>query len=128
RVPATARAQRSLPPMKLNLHRILIVLLLGVALYGGFVVYAGFQTMAETLATFQWWTFAAAIGLASLNYAVRFLKWQYYLRLIGISGVPRGESALIFLSGFVLTITPGKVGEVFKSAVMSRTHGIPAER
>lgn len=114
--------------MKLNLRRILIVILFGVALYGGFVVYAGFQTMAETLATFRWWTFAVAIGLASLNYAVRFLKWQYYLKLLGITSVPRAESALIFLSGFVLTITPGKVGEVFKSAVMSRTHGIPAER
>jgi uncharacterized protein (TIRG00374 family) len=38
------------------------------------------------------------------------------------------DSALVFLSGFVLTITPGKVGEIFKSAVLARTHGISAAR
>jgi uncharacterized membrane protein YbhN (UPF0104 family) len=35
---------------------------------------------------------------------------------------------LVFLSGFVLTVTPGKVGEVFKSAVLAKTHGVPAAR
>ena len=40
----------------------------------------------------------------------------------------RLDSLLVFLSGFVLTITPGKVGEVFKSAVLAKTHGVPAER
>jgi uncharacterized protein (TIRG00374 family) len=114
--------------MKLNLHRILLIMLLGVVLYGGFVVYAGFQTMAESLSGFAWWTFAGAIALASTNFALRFCKWQYYLQILGIKGVPAKESALIFMSGFVLTVTPGKVGEVFKSAVMSRTHGVPAER
>ena len=38
------------------------------------------------------------------------------------------DSLLIFLTGFVLTITPGKVGEVFKSAVLARTHGVPVAR
>src|SRR6185369_10672403 len=28
----------------------------------------------------------------------------------------------------VLTITPGKVGEVFKSAVLAKTHGVAVER
>src|SRR5690606_11825003 len=35
------------------------------------------------------------------------------------------DSLLVFLSGFVLTVTPGKLGEVFKSAVLARTHGAP---
>src|SRR5690606_5969243 len=111
-----------------NLQRLVPVLLLGVLLYGAFVIYAGYHTLAKSLATFRWWTFGAALGLASLNYVLRFGKWQYYLRVLRVSGVKPLDSLLIFLSGFVLTVTPGKVGEVFKSAVLARTHGIPAER
>ena len=47
---------------------------------------------------------------------------------LDVRGVPKLESLLVFLSGFVLTITPGKVGEVFKSAVLAETHGVPAAR
>jgi uncharacterized protein (TIRG00374 family) len=63
--------------------------------------------------------------LASLNYLLRFLKWEYYLSRLGIREVPKVESLLVFLSGFVLTVTPGKVGEVFKSAVLYSTHKVP---
>src|SRR5690606_13655870 len=42
-----------------------------------------------------------------------------------IRGVRPLDSFLVFLSGFVLTVTPGKLGEVFKSAVLARTHGAP---
>jgi uncharacterized protein (TIRG00374 family) len=50
------------------------------------------------------------------------------LHRLGISGVPKVESLLVFLSGFVLTVTPGKVGEVFKSAVLHETHGVDPAR
>lgn len=111
-----------------SLRRVLGVLLLGVLLYAGGVAYSGFQQVRESLTGFRWSAFALALGLASSNYVLRFLKWQYYLGRLGIEQVPRAHSALVFLSGFVLTITPGKLGEVFKSAVLARTHGVPVER
>lgn len=114
--------------MNLNLHRILLLSLLGVVMYGVFVFYAGYQQVKESLSTFRWWTLGAALLLSSANYGLRFLKWQYYLRRLGIAGVRAADSLLIFLSGFVLTVTPGKVGEVFKSYTLSVTHGIAAER
>lgn len=114
--------------MKVSVRRLLVALLIGVLLYGAVVAYSGFRQMRAALSDFSWWTFAVAIGLASSNYVLRFGKWQYYLRLLGVRHVAPGHSALIFLSGFVLTITPGKLGEVFKSAVLQRTHGVPIER
>jgi glycosyltransferase 2 family protein len=113
--------------MKLGFRQLLLGILLGVLLYGGIVAYSGFTHIQAVLGGFHWGAFAAALGLASANYVLRFGKWQYYLRRLGVD-VPRGPSALIFLSGFVLTVTPGKLGEVFKSAVMSRTHHVPVER
>lgn len=114
--------------MKLGFRRLLWGVLLGVFLYGGAVLYSGFQKIEAVMTDFRWSALAAAIGLASLNYCLRFGKWQYYLRRLGVTGVSTRDSALVFLSGFVLTVTPGKLGEVFKSAVLARTHGVPTER
>jgi uncharacterized membrane protein YbhN (UPF0104 family) len=114
--------------MKLGFRRLLLGVLLGVLLYGGAVLYSGLQKVEAVMTEFRWSAFAAALGLASLNYCLRFGKWQYYLRRLGVTGVSTRDSALVFLSGFVLTVTPGKLGEVFKSAVLARTHGVPTER
>jgi uncharacterized protein (TIRG00374 family) len=114
--------------MKLSLRRLLLGVLVGVLLYGGIVAYSGYRHIQAVLSEFHWSAFAMALGLASANYVLRFAKWQYYLRRLGVTHVAPGHSALIFLSGFVLTITPGKLGEVFKSAVLARTHGVPMEK
>jgi len=102
--------------------------LLGVAVYGALVIWRDASSIAERLRTFVWWTFAGACCLSLANYALRFAKWEYYLAVLGIRGVPKGESLLVFLSGFVLTVTPGKVGEVFKSVMLERARGIPVAR
>jgi glycosyltransferase 2 family protein len=101
---------------------------LGVLLYACFAAYTGFSNLRAILETFRWSTLALALLLASGNYLLRFFKWQYYLAQVGVRGVHWVDSLLVFLSGFVLTITPAKVGEVFKSAVLARTHGVPLPR
>ncbi|RYZ03883.1 MAG: flippase-like domain-containing protein [Myxococcales bacterium] len=110
------------------MRRVLLVTLVGVLLYGLFAVYTGMSEIGASLATFHVSALVAALGLACFNYLLRFGKWQYYLAQLGIRGIPVFDSLLVFLSGFVLTITPGKVGEVFKSAVLAKTHGVPVER
>jgi glycosyltransferase 2 family protein len=109
-------------------RRLVAVMLLGVLVYGAIVLYRGVGSVAASFRAYAWWTFAAACGLAFSNYLLRFLKWEYYLGVLGIRGVPKGESLLTFLSGFVLTVTPGKVGEVFKSLILFQTRGIPVAR
>ncbi len=109
-------------------RRVLLVTLFGVVLYGGYVVYTGVGQMGESLARFRVSALLTALALSCVNYLLRFLKWQYYLRRLDIRGIPAFDSLLVFLTGFVLTITPGKLGEVFKSVVLAKTHGIPAAR
>jgi len=109
-------------------RRLVVAMLLGVAVYGAFALYTGLAKIQASLADYRFSTFFVALALASGNYVIRFLKWQYYLRRLDIRGVGVVDSFLVFLSGFVLTITPGKVGEVFKSAVLQRTHGVPVAR
>jgi glycosyltransferase 2 family protein len=111
--------------MKTNLRRILVAMLLGIAVYGAFVVYSGFDEIRGALATFAPSAFVLACALAFGNYVLRYFKWEFYLARLDIRGVKKVDSFLTFLSGFVLTVTPGKVGEVFKSLVLFETHGVP---
>jgi uncharacterized protein (TIRG00374 family) len=53
--------------------------------------------------------------LTTWNYVLRWLRWNYYLRILGVRGIDRRASALVFLSGFAMGLTPGKSGELTKS-------------
>jgi uncharacterized protein (TIRG00374 family) len=110
------------------IRRVVLAMLLAVGVYGGFAVWRGLGNMGAELLHFGWWAFGAACALALANYAVRWLRWQFYLARLKIRGVGSVDSLLTFLSGFVLTVTPGKVGEVFKSLVLFETHGVPVAR
>jgi uncharacterized protein (TIRG00374 family) len=110
------------------LRRLLLAMMLGVLVYGAFALYRGTREIGASLGRFQWSAFAAACALAFGNYLTRFLKWEYYLARLGIRGVPKLDSLLTFLSGLVLTVTPGKVGEVFKSVVLQQTYDVPIAR
>lgn len=109
-------------------RRVLSVMLLGVVIYGALVLYRDTHAIAALLARFAWSTFALACALAFGNYLLRYLKWEYYLARLDIRGIPKFDSLLVFLSGFVLTVTPGKVGEVFKSLILFQLKKIPIER
>jgi uncharacterized protein (TIRG00374 family) len=108
-----------------HLRRNLIVaVVLGVVVYAALAVWADVRSLGEELAAFRWSAFAAALGLAFANYLVRFVKWEIYLRQLAIR-IPRGESFGLFLAGFVMSVTPAKVGEVLKSFLIKERHGIP---
>jgi hypothetical protein len=96
------------------MRRLASAMLLGVAVYLFFALYTGVRKIELSLMSFHWSAFGIALGLATMNYAIRFLKWQHYLKRLGVHSVPVFDSLLVFLSGFVLTVTPGKVGEIFK--------------
>jgi uncharacterized protein (TIRG00374 family) len=113
--------------VKKLLGRVILGIAAGVAIYVGFSVWADARSVGRALAEFQWLIAFGALGLASLNYLVRFARWHYYLKILGIR-IPAGHSLMVFLGGFSLTVTPGKLGEVVKSFLLRESHGIPATR
>ena len=69
----------------------------------------------------------AALGLASANFLLRFLRWTFYLKVLKIDA-PAGISALVFLSGLAMSITPGKAGELVKCYLLNSRTGAPVSR
>lgn len=103
---------------------IAIVVAIGVALI---LLVGDLRTLGDRLAGFRWRAFVLALGLALANYAVRFVRWQVYLRHQQVT-VPAGSSALVFGAGLSLAITPAKLGELVKSYLLRELHGVPAPR
>lgn len=60
--------------------------------------------------------------LAPLNYLLRYVKWNYYLKQIEIKLSPHLNRA-IFISGLSMTITPGKIGELVKAYLIKEVNG-----
>ena len=116
------------PRRRRNLIRSLVIaVIVGVGIYGLLAVLADIERVGAAVASFAWWTFAAALGLAFANYLLRFVKWHYYLRCLDIR-LDLVESFTMFIAGFVMAVTPGKFGEVIKSVLLKERCGTPIAR
>jgi glycosyltransferase 2 family protein len=113
--------------MKGLLGRVLLGVAAGVAIYVGFSIWANAREVGQALARFRWSAALAAAALAAGNYGLRWLRWEYYLRRLKIR-IAATDSVLVFLAGFALTVTPGKLGEAVKALLLRESHGIPAVR
>jgi uncharacterized protein (TIRG00374 family) len=74
---------------------------------------------------FQWSYYPLVLALTLFNYILRFFKWHYYLGQVGVKEFPLLESATLFLAGFPLAVTPGKVGEALKGVWLEKQTGLP---
>ena len=108
--------------------RLLISLLLGALVFAGLSAYADLNSVLASLGAFRWQYLPVVLLLVSCNYGLRFLKWQYYLRLIGVDGLSVRDSALTYFSGLGMVVTPGKVGEWLKCYLLRELHGTPFSR
>jgi uncharacterized protein (TIRG00374 family) len=108
-------------------RRMLLSLALGILVLLVMGAYADYRAIIGVLRHFDWAVLPVVLLLTACNYFGRFLKWQFYLGRIA-SRVPTDASLLIFISGFSMVLTPGKVGELLKSYLLKQVSGTPMAR
>lgn len=108
--------------MKFFRKKIFIIIIFAVILYLAFSVYSDFEKLLLSFRNFNFIILPLILFLSLLNYLVRFFKWNYYLEIIDVQLAKR-DSIIVFLSGFLMSITPGKLGELFKSYLIKRING-----
>ncbi len=122
--------------MSTNLHRIQhavrthglwITALLTVVVFFGLFLFGDAGAVADALDSLAWWRIGAVFVLVTVSYGVRFLKWEYYLRELGIR-VPVRTSLVVFVSGLMMVVTPGKAGEVWKAWFLRDLRDVPVNR
>ncbi len=107
----------------ISVHKLVLFVIAGVAVYLAIGLYGKFDQIAAAINSIPWyWVVPAMMGLSFLNYAIRFIKWQYYLHRIGVN-LSNSDSFSVFLAGFTLTATPGKIGEAVKGVFINRLDG-----
>jgi len=80
----------------------------------GLLLYGDIREIGRLLQEFRWKLLPAIFGLTVLNYTLRGLRFHYYLRQIGVKNISLWASIRVFVGGFSLTLTPGKLGELVR--------------
>src|SRR5512133_3338830 len=98
RVPIHSIAKRLIPGLVLG-----FIVLIGLALL------ADLREVSQRLLDFRWEFFPIALG-----FAMRFLKWHFYLSQIGIRRLSWPQSLRLFVAGFPLAVTSEKISDPLK--------------
>jgi uncharacterized membrane protein YbhN (UPF0104 family) len=111
---------------------------IGIVVYIIAILVFGARDLATSLVGFAWPAIGWALGLSSLNYLLRFWKWELALGWLDVragSGglhppteLKIGRSLEIYLAGLSMSVTPGKVGEVLRSYLLRASNGVPFTR
>lgn len=100
-----------------KLRLVVTGLVIAVVCYAIFILVSGYDEMMEGIRKVSTTGWMLLLGLSAANFLIRFGRWQIYLRVLGHS-VPIWTSLLAYLSGFALTTTPGKLGEVWRAVYL----------
>lgn len=109
-------------------RRLLLGLAIGLIVVALILIASDADQMSDALQRLKWHTIPIVIGLVVLNYVLRYVKWEYYLRRSHIDDLNHRDSSLVFLSGFSMAMTPGKVGELLKAYLVHIRIGLPVAR
>jgi uncharacterized membrane protein YbhN (UPF0104 family) len=82
-------------------------------------VWSGWHEVVRAIHAVGFAGIGIALVLSLVNYGLRYCRWQAYLGALG-HRVPAWTSLRIYLAGFALSTTPGKVGELLRGALLSQ--------
>lgn len=100
------------------------LVLVAAAIYLGLALWAGWRDLAGALRQLGLLALAGGVIASTLNYLLRFARWQRLLAAMSLR-IPARASLPIYIGGLALTATPGKLGETVRSVLLLRL-GVPA--
>jgi len=109
------------------LKKMIWSLILAIALYTAIIFLSDAKEVGNALSGISLYWIPVFLSLSLLNYLLRFLKWQYFLGKIGVH-IPPKESLAVFIAGFSMTVTPGKLGELLKCYLLKESRNIPVSK
>lgn len=110
-------------------NRILLGFALIFIIYVVLGAFASTQDIASALSNFPWVLLVPVILLKFCAWFLRFWRWHYYLHVIGAAGkISLFDSAILFVSGFAMAVSPGKLAEVLKAVILKLKTGTPIAR
>ena len=110
------------------IRRLIPGLIFGFLVFLVIILMGDLRQVVTQVYGFRWIYYPLVLLLTLFNYLLRFFKWHFYLGLVGVEKFPLLRSAQLFLAGFPLAVTPGKVGEALKAVWLQKETGLPTSR
>ena len=109
--------------MKFN-KKFLIILIGSIIVYSLFLILSDFSKLSEEILDFEIMYLPLILILVPLGWLALYFRWTILVKNSGYI-LPHKKNFQIFLSGFPLSITPGKVGELLKCELLKENFNIP---
>ena len=94
-----------------------------VVLYIVFLIVSDFNVIYEKFFDFKTDYLPIILLLAPLSWIIVFFRWHLLLKNSNII-IPKKENFKIYMAGFAMSVTPGKVGELIKSQFLKSKYGV----
>ncbi len=104
-------------PPQIPIRALSLAVALAVLVYMGMATMADWSAFGNAVSATPPIMWLQVIALSLVSYLARFLRWHRFLLALGHS-VPVMRNLEIYLSGFALTLTPGKAGETVRSVYL----------
>ncbi len=110
-------------------NRILTGLAIVFIIYVGLLLFTNTGELLAHLQAYPWALFVPVMLLKAGAWFLRFWRWHYYLYVIQATDrISLVDSAIIFVSGFAMVVSPGKLAELLKAVVLKVKTGVPVAR
>ncbi len=106
---------------------IFIAIAFSAIIYLVLSLYANLNSVLKAVEQFDWIYLIVIFSLSFLTFLTRFLKWDYYLSLLEIK-IKKSDSFLIYMSSLIMSVTPGKIGDLIKSYMLKESDNIPVSQ
>lgn len=104
--------------------KLIIDVVLGIIVVAGFLLIADLKKVTSAMKEMPVDYLLLAFLLTFISYLLRFCKWHTLSRLSNFS-IGFKDNIVIFFIGLMMSITPGKAGELIKSFLLQKQASVP---
>ena len=107
--------------------KIILIIISMIVLYAGFLFFSDIEKISDKLLDFKFEFLPIIVFFTICGWFCVYYRWNYLLKSIGVN-IPHRQNFQIFMGAGALGITPGKVGELFKSQFLKEKFNIPRSK
>lgn len=104
--------------------KIISIVIITIIIYAIFLFISDLDKISDKILNFKLEFLPIIIGLVILSWIISYFRWNILLKNQNIH-IRHSINFQIFLVGGALGITPGKIGELFKSQILKEKFNIP---
>jgi len=102
-------------------------MVVGIILYLAFLIISDLNVISSKIFEMNIKFLPYILLLAPLSWLVVFFRWHFLLKNSKII-IPKKENFKIYMTGFAMSATPGKVGELIKAQLLHSKYGIARKK